>query len=416
MAKEMLKLKYDEIKLNSLILAIVLCSTTLATTLSLRLNITSNGNLYVLVVIFALYLIKFTHSTSRLFRYFNKKAMVLIILVVILFILSKLLVGSKSQYTLIQLLFYAIIPIVSITAPISTKKVCKYVMYLTLLTVLGGNKWFALQYTYLNQGNMGYIYPVVTVLVCALFHFRYYRTEEKNNWLIWLCYLYDVYLLIRTIMVANRGALLVILFTVFVIFLHDFKNDGTKVRMRARTLIIWFLAILIISIAVYNTSELFTWLGNVFSKLFGYVPSTILKMQRYIAYGDISNGRQPIYDVLFPAIWQSPIWGHGMETFKSNTGFAYPHNFILQFLYEGGILFAAIPLFYAIKLPVQVLLGKIDDKDKYILCAILVCQCYPKLVLSTDVWLNTHLWMMITCSALVCYSKKRIAESRGEMA
>lgn len=397
-----------EKSINSLIIAVVLMATTLSTTLLLGFGISSNGNLYILILLSALLAYKISKSgVSCLYRV-NKHVATMIAYVVLWYAASKLICGSAVRYSLIQFVFYTILPIICISFAADTKLVCKYVMYLSLLTILGGSKWFGYIYSYMNQAEMGYIYPVVTMLICAIYHFRYYRKDPDTRWLVKLCYFYNAYMLVRVCMVANRGALLTVIVTVFVAMLYDFKDDDSMKRISVKQIAIWIGVIAIVYVSLSYTSELLAMLSNLFSSVFGYVPSTILKMQRYIGFGDISNGRSDIYDVVLPAIFDSPIWGHGIETIHANTNgsILYPHNFIVQFLYEGGLVFAFFPLLLAISMPVKVLAGRIKDKDQYVMAAMLTCQCYPKLLLSSDPWMSTSIWLLIMYS-FMHYRKHR---------
>ena len=67
---------------------------------------------------------------------------------------------------------------------------------------------------------------------------------------------------------------------------------------------------------------------------------------------DISNGRNAITEYVVENIFKSPIWGHGVSTitYNSNGMIPYPHNFILQLFYDGGILLAVPVLFFVIKI------------------------------------------------------------------
>ena len=78
----------------------------------------------------------------------------------------------------------------------------------------------------------------------------------------------------------------------------------------------------------------------------------------------------------------------------------YPHNFVLQHLFEGGILFATIPTYLVCRHFYEVIFGKIENKSEFVLSAMLLCQCIPKQLFSGDAWFNTTLWMMIAFSAM----------------
>ena len=203
-------------------------------------------------------------------------------------------------------------------------------------------------------------------------------------------------------MVANRGAALALLFTAFLIAICKYDERDIKITSSWVNILVISIITVVIFIIINNVIFFLDIALNIFEKLFNKVPSVILKMKMYAAEDNIMNGRLEIYKYTWQEIKRSPLYGHGMVTFYNHTngGDVYPHNFILQHLYEGGILFAIVPAFLSGKLLYEVLIGKITDKHEFALAAMLVCQCIPKLLISTDAWFNTILWMMIAFSAM----------------
>ena len=391
-----MKLSINETKINSMIVAIMLSSAMIAITLSLGFGLTSNANLMILIVVFALVVYEIIRF-GGLYIKIRPEMIGLLVLVTALYGLSVCFSKYLVDYSPIQLFFYVFLPIIAVNLKFNVKLVCKYALYLSLFTIFAGDKFFEYQYSFINQANMGNIYPIVTMLTCALFHFRYYRNDSDTSQVVWLCYAYNAYMFVRTCMVGNRGALLSLLFTLFVLVIYDFNREGQMKRLGKRQIAIWSIACVLLIVVVLNMKLVFDVLAYMFDWLFGFVPSVILKMQRYIGYEDISNGRGPIYSIIFTAIRNSPIFGYGMRSFQQFTqgAYPYPHNFILQFLYEGGVLFAFVPVCIAIRALVRVMTGTIKNKDRHVMSAILVCVCYPKLLLSSDVWLGTGFWMLI---------------------
>ncbi len=389
------------ININSFILAIVLMASPIAGVLSLAFEISQNANGYILVsvlIMFALrlFFVKGKKDTYRV----DSLSLVLIILTVMLYILTEIFNPQEIRYTFIHLFFYVIIPILCINLNVNTEKVLRYCLYISLFTVLAGNKWFAFRYLQVNQADMGKVYALVTMTIIAMFHFAYYR--KKATKCIKLCYIYNSYMLLRMIMVANRGAALALLFTAVLIAICKFDERDIKMTSSWVNVLLVFVIAVIVFVVINNIIFFLDIAQNIFDKLFNKVPSVILKMKMYAAENNIMNGRLELYKYTWQEIKKSPLYGHGMVTFYNHTNGAdvYPHNFILQHLYEGGIIFTIIPTFLSGKLLYEVLIGKITDKHEFALGAMLVCQCIPKLLFSTDAWFNTTLWMMIAFSAM----------------
>lgn len=211
-------------------------------------------------------------------------------------------------------------------------------------------------------------------------------------------------------MVANRGVMLALVFCVFVLFIHRFDDSGFIKTQNTKTTFILAISVLVVFVIVQNIELFFDGLQSVIKNVFGSVPSAIIKMRSYINRDDIMNGRSEINEMLYSAIKESPIYGHGMNMFFPYSGkiYVYPHNFILQYLFEGGILFAFLPVALSVGALLKVLLGRIRNKEIYVVSAMLVCQCFPKLLLSSNAWTGTAIWMLIIYSANnLFFSRKR---------
>lgn len=394
---------YDKIlKLNSLLVAVVVLAPTLSGTLANGLGVSSGANLYVIIAIACLYITKLVREASSIVKKewnFTGKTVILLLSVFVLYFVTKFTSGGEHNYSFIQLLFYAIIPILVTTMEIKTEYVLRYAVYMSVFTIIGLEGFLEVRWGGYEQADLGKVYSLVTVLTCTVFHFRYY--SNKANLLIKLCYLYNGYVFVRVLMVANRGAMFALLFTIFVAFIYKFDDNGLMKRQTTKKIVIICITIIISAIVVQNLGEIIDWAIGVCSDLFGKVPAALRKMKSYIRAEDISNGRADINEVVYAGIKESPIYGHGLNMFYpyTNKEYIYPHNFILQYLFEGGILFATLPILYSIGALIKVILGRVEQKEQFVFAAMLVCQCFPKLLLSTNVWFVTAIWMLIIYSA-----------------
>jgi O-antigen ligase len=70
----------------------------------------------------------------------------------------------------------------------------------------------------------------------------------------------------------------------------------------------------------------------------------IIRMAESVSSSDLSSGRVQIWQNSVSAILNSPLFGHGAGTYRHNMALMngvplnHPHNFILQFVYDWGIL------------------------------------------------------------------------------
>lgn len=107
--------------------------------------------------------------------------------------------------------------------------------------------------------------------------------------------------------------------------------------------------------------------------------------------GDMTNGRESLSTMAWKGIVESPLWGNGISQFNNNTGEGYPHNFVLQMLYDGGII-----LTLAIMAPVtQSLIRKLKtiSENKFAFFVLLFFASVPGALFSGDLWNASTLWM-----------------------
>lgn len=397
-------------KLNSLMVAIVLLAPTLSGVLSNGFGISSGANLYILLAIFAVFMVKiFTEMNFgvRSKHGFTIMSALFLVSILLLYYITKYYYKDEMNYSFIQLLFYAIVPLIVIGFEINVEYVLRYCVYLSVLTVFGLEGFLAVRWGGYEQADLGKVYALVTVLVCVIFHMRFYYKKATRT--IKIIYIYNLYVLVRVVMAANRGAMLALVFTVFVIFMYKFDDNDIMITQNIKKTVTIFVAVLAVFFVAQNLEEIMGWLRDFSLKVFGTVPSFITKMRSYIARDDISNGRSDINEMLFQSFKESPIYGHGLNMFYpySKKEFVYPHNFIYQYFFEGGIVFSALPIFCSVGALVKVLLGTVKQKKEYILVSMLVCQCFPKLLLSSNVWLGTAIWMLIVYSANNLFFKRK---------
>ena len=284
--------------------------------------------------------------------------------------------GNNCDLDVIQFIFYAIIPIYVIGKKLDGELVMRYILYLSLMTLPVINLFFVLQYVKYNQAYMGNIYAILSPVIVAMIHFKLYR--KQSNLLIKLTYIYNLYIMVKIVLFANRGAVLCLACCAIVLVINAYDDDKRKK-----------LSAIKLSLIILNS-----------------VPSFISKMIKYLELGDVSDGRTAIDAFTLPAIANNPIFGYGIETFSkvsgelANRSWPYPHQYIYQYLFEGGIVFGLIPVYSSLSLTAKVVCTRIKDKSEFALCCTLVCVTLPKLLISTEPWATTSIWMLITYSLI----------------
>lgn len=400
--------KYISLKMidyKSLLMAIVLMNSLIISPLKEVLGINQNGNLYILSLeLVVLILGVMFRSKYRLCI----KSLYLMFLVIVLFLLTKL-TTININYSFMQLLFYVIIPIFVAGQKLNSEKVLRYSMYISLSSIFSLNDLFGFQYEQLNQGSMGASYAVVNAVIVTMIHFKYFR--NKANTLLKFCYLYNLFIMIKLISTANRGVILTMFCTICILYINNFDKDSNKTAINRKRILKVSILFVIITFIFINFESIINYLYDFCNRNFEQLPSFILKSNLFLEQNKLSNGREDIYIVLFDLIKNNPIWGYGLQTFSYYTRWVWPHNFLLQFLFEGGILFSIYPIYLSIKILYRVIFQKFSTSREFAMSALVVCICYPRYLISNDPWKGTAVWAMI---GLACCQSKIKSKSKEE--
>lgn len=124
---------------------------------------------------------------------------------------------------------------------------------------------------------------------------------------------------------------------------------------------------------------------------YGIEAGALEKISRLQGEGDLSNGHWEVSSLSFKGYLESPLWGHGLSSSPKVTGQVHPHNFIIQFLFDGGIIFALI-----IILPMVRHLTHWSKKCNFNDFAIITMMFFSSVIgafFSLDVWMNARLWL-----------------------
>lgn len=401
----MIKKENKNINIFNVIFAIVLTSPLLVAPIS-KLNLPIKTNFFILILEIGLVLGAFFFERPE-----KIKVMTFILLFMILFIyLLTMYTGIKTNYTFSLLLYYALIPVFVSGQKLDGECILRYILYISMTSIFALESLLSYQYEQLNQISMGSSYAIVTVIIASILHFRFFR--KNANSLIKLCYLYNFYLFIRIIFLANRGAILSILMPFIMMIFCNYKDDNLIFnRWNLKRIIKISVFVLVAFFTIYNFEYLVNLMYLYSEKHLSDIPSFIYKMKLFIDENKLVNGRDNIYIILLPYILNSPIWGYGLQTFKYYTGYVWPHNFILQFLFEGGILFAAIPIYLSIKGIYMIVFQKINRLEQFVLIAMLMSLVFPRYIISNDPWKGPEVWLLIGTLANIKLKNRLKVES-----
>lgn len=394
-----LKIKvYDAyVFINSITIAIM-CTSNLLLYLLMYLFNYNNGFYVIMGTVFGLFLISMV-----LYRSISKSNLIsvsfLLLLVFLLYAVSSIF-GRIGEVSVISFLGFCILPIICSLLEKDVKVILESILIISLLVLPVSNQLFEYQYVTLQQVDMSRAYAVFITISTAAIHFCWYR--KGSNILIKIAYIANIYLLYKLLSVGNRGIIASVAFLIFVLMLRYIRQSNIAAAKRRTMTILFIIFGIFVVLLILNIDRIIIYLYNYFHSLGGTIPSFVIKMYKLIVYkSDISNGRDEVYDFFLRKVFEQPIIGYGMKmsSVVSNGQYPYPHNYILQMLFEGGIIFAVYPVIISLRIIFVTLLKKSDALQYELLLVFLLCNCIPKLLLSGDMWMQPILWLWLGIAA-----------------
>lgn len=313
--------------------------------------------------------------------------------VILLYITTISFIGQP--YT--SLLFFIVMTLVAFTLSFVTQIDGKIFLRLSMLLTLPAITRLNDIFVFVNYSetiSMGqsyaFLFPVVATIVYLFIYFR----DDTMFWKLLTIVLaivngvYAYYLFFF----GSRGPVLSIVSIVF--FLLFFRHSDQGFGVRARKGKIAAVGI-VVGIAMISFVAILSFLQDVLGD-FGVSLHFIDKFLNLSENGDMSNGRQLLLELSFRDIAKNPLLGMGFDQFYNNygrlLGVAYPHNFIIQILYDGGLLLLlvlVIPIWKGVKN-----VWKTCTIDEYAVIAALVFSSVPRALFTGDLWQSDTLWML----------------------
>lgn len=284
------------------------------------------------------------HTISR-----PDKASVFILLYVAISYFFTVVFGGVPHVSLPHLFVFTVaaflIPFISvIDARITLRAIMFYpVLGITRMSqifvfVADWNEWISMGLSYAF-----YVPIVATIIYIALF----FKSESKVNKVITLILaIVNVVYLFMIFQFGSRGPITLLLLLILFLFVVRPSEYGIRVNKR-QLLIGIFLALFTLIFF-----EQFLLSVDGYLSQMGISSHVVTKYLNLSGAGDVDHGRNEIMSLALNGFFDSPIWGNGLDCFEQNTGEIYPHNFMLQILYDGGLFFFLllfIPLFKGCK-------------------------------------------------------------------
>ncbi|HOM02594.1 MAG TPA: hypothetical protein PLH43_07195 [Acetivibrio sp.] len=324
----------------------------------------------------------------------NKWCGVFLIFVSFFYIVSCLFYQQEGVIPSMFIL-WVVIPVILTNFQYNAEKILRYCLYYSTLLIFSFDEILIQTHvptTRFNQVSLVTSYALVIAGTVLIFHFMYYRNESSI--IIKVLYCIQLYYMIIYSMQIARGALLVLITSFVIAIIGKYQGEKRK-KPEKQIVLISIISAILLFILRNNFVNIMLWSVSFLSK-YGINIGALDKALYFLSQGDVTNGRKEFFSTALEYFWKSPIWGNGIGTFitKNSAGIAFVHNFILQFMYEGGLIFA-IPLsFLALKAILATLNLYNLNKNSFVIIAFLSCNMLVKLSFSSNPWVNPMLWLL----------------------
>lgn len=314
-----------------------------------------------------------------------------------------------------DILFFGVFTISSFLIPfvitIDTRWFLKFLMLFSVPAILKVNEIFVFVYSYADVLSMGTCYAFLTpILATIIYLFTFFKNESLFQKIVTIVLsivngVFASYL----ITFGSRGPVFAIIVTILYMTVVKYNHESGKIELKKGRMFIYLLAAIIIGISFI---PLLVEIQNVLSQSdisLNFINKFINKFEA----GSISNGRDEVLELAWNDIKNNPIFGMGFDQYFNNHGTIapYPHNFLVQILYDGGLLFffiMIIPLWKSIKTIIASC-----SYDDFILFSALFFTSVPRAMFSGNLWSNGPLWMFF--GALLCKTLAYNSNSNGEI-
>ncbi len=298
----------------------------------------------------------------------------------------------SSPYT--SFTHFGVFTLVSFVIPFYTKIdgriLLKTIMILAIPAFFRQREIFEAAFSNTETITMGLSYAYLTpVVVSIVYMFVYFLHENKlQKVLTLLLFSFNLVFAYYLLSFGSRGPVLAIISLLAFLIIFRCPVQGHGILMRKGSFLLFSVA------AVFAFFAFTSIIGSI-QKFLGVHGITLNFIDKFVfmeQIGDISNGREILYAITIDNILEKPFFGWGCDQFCHYHDSPYPHNFLLQILYDGGLLLLfilAIPLWKCLKR-----LWKSCVTDEYAVFVSLLFSGLFGSLFSGDLWASASLWLL----------------------
>lgn len=345
------------------------------------------GILYPVIIVS---IVLFSLFNSRIKWHINPPIFFILIYVCLFYIFTDQYIGpprTKFSFLIVFVLSAMIIPNLTV---IDTRIFLRALMFYPFFAIFRLNSVFAPIEDWKNAISMdasyAFLIPVVGTIVYIAFYLRN-DTRMMKIFMLLLSLINGVFLW-QLFLQGSRGTLLSIALLVVFLFIFKKKQNALGATYSGGKLFLFFFLFFLFFCVGYIS--LFQIIADTLA-LYGVESRALLKILDLNASGDISNGRSELNVITINGIIEHPLWGNGFDRYHANTELLYPHNFLLQLLYDGGLLYFLVVLTPVVLGIVRIF--KTCNRDEFAIMVFLMFSSVPGALFSNNLYANSILWM-----------------------
>lgn len=339
------------------------------------------------VVVILIILVSFFNTKGK--KKFSIGIIVLSAYLIGFYLFSTTVIGppeTKLKMLLVFVFASFIIPSISV---IDAKTLLRGVMLFPAIAIVNLSAVFVTTKEWTNMVSMDVSYGFLIPIIGAIIYFSTFFREDKGLMRAFMLVLLviNATFLLYVFLRGSRGPLLSILLVILFLYLVKKDPQGLGIMVSKGKTSIFIFALFFVLLFFMIFTEMIV---NALSHL-GIDSYALTKILELDQEGDISNGRSALNIITINGILEHPILGNGFDRYNANTGFLYPHNFILQILYDGGLLYFFVLMIPLIRSAIKKY--RFCTHDEYIVLTFLMFSSVPGALFSHNLYTNGILWL-----------------------
>lgn len=307
--------------------------------------------------------------------------------VILYFLVTGFLFPRKSATDINDVLRYVLFPFIFIWLEPDFEKIVKYSLIITSPAIICLHRVFV-QFNEVKIG-MDVSFAALPSVIFAVTYLVYYMRINHKHRLFYLilCAIHAVFFY-EMVFFGSRGPTLSVL--VFLFILVFFRRSGKEDKVVSHGMKLFAVLSVLFMIVILFGDYIVNNLDETLARL-GINIRFITKSIKLIQESNVTHGRLEYYRLALAGFLDKPLLGNGFDMFLANTGLVYPHNLILQFAYDGGLMMLAGIVFPVVLLSIVILSSK--KYSTFICWASLFCASVPGAMVSGDIWKKYTFWM-----------------------